>query len=460
VLRSDRGLENLGRMADLADTPALVAVGDSGALGGRQFVVLGRVQLKHDLGGVWDEWYLGYGGGKWGWLAYAQGNFYVTEALQPPPAVPRMNELQLESPVVLAGAVFRVVERKAAELASAEGELPFAPHPGQVRRYADLLGPGNGFATLDWGEGQEVPEVFVGLQVSESQLSVTQRSERPRKDIGLSGLNCPSCGAPLKITAGNRVERIACQYCAAISESASQQVIARQSAARAALAIPLGSTGLLAGAQYTVIGYVLRSTDIDDETFTWTEYLLFSPGVGFRWLVNDEGIWRFVTPMNVADADLRDFPHAVRFEGKYFRQRNANVARVEYVLGEFYWKVSVGETVQVTDLEHGTELISREAMDNEVAWSHSRAIPWAVIARAFQLPDAPADTPWRASDNAQGDSSTINAVVGFVVMLVLLVLVGGVFFRFVAGGGGTAVVTAPGGIRGGGTTGGGWSGGK
>src|SRR5262245_34005375 len=78
VHRTDRGLENLGRMADLAATPSLIAIGDEGTLGGRPIRVFGRVQLDHGAG-PWDEYYVAFDHGQsWGWLAYAEGNWRVT----------------------------------------------------------------------------------------------------------------------------------------------------------------------------------------------------------------------------------------------------------------------------------------------------------------------------------------------------------------------------------------------
>lgn len=41
VLRTDRGLEECGRVAALAETPSRVSVGDHGTLAGRPFFVLG-----------------------------------------------------------------------------------------------------------------------------------------------------------------------------------------------------------------------------------------------------------------------------------------------------------------------------------------------------------------------------------------------------------------------------------
>lgn len=454
VRRGDRGLENLGKLADLANTPTTVAVGDGGSIAGESFVVLGRVQLQHDLGGVWDEWYLGYGGGRWGWLAYAQGNFYVTWSVQPPPPVPGIREMHLEAPVPFGQAgVFRVVELKQATIASAEGELPFAPKPGQNRLYADLVGPRNGFATIDWGEGNTPPEVFLGYQLPESQLTITQRAQRPKEQVDLEGVNCPGCGAPLAFAAGKRVERVACRYCGTLCDTVSQHIIARQDVSRASPLIALGSSGTLDGVVYTVVGFVARSTVIEGERFEWTEYLLFSAGVGFRWLVEDEGVWRFVSPLNVAEVDLTHFPNSVSCNGRTYTLRNQNTAQVDLVLGEFYWRVQIGETVDATDLQSGSDLISREAMQNEVAWSYAVAMPWSVIASAFNVQGTPPPVTASALSGSSGGCAPAT-VVGSIVLLVFFIIMLGVCTSMCDGGG------SSGGIRGSSVTGGGWSGGK
>src|SRR5215831_11847731 len=85
VFRTDRGLEDLGKVAAIANTPSLVGVGDEGTLGGRPFRIAGRVQLDHGAG-PWDEYYVAFdGGATWGWLAYAEGVWYVTSPLADPP---------------------------------------------------------------------------------------------------------------------------------------------------------------------------------------------------------------------------------------------------------------------------------------------------------------------------------------------------------------------------------------
>lgn len=485
VRRSDRGLENLGKIAAVADTPSIVAVGDSGSIGDQGFQVLGKVQLNHDMGGVWDEWYLGFSNGQWGWLAYAQGMFMVTWKVEPTPPVPPMNQLGVEYPVDFGQrGTFRVVELKQATIASAEGELPFTPKPGETRYYADLHGPNSGFGTIDWGQGTDPVEVFLGYQLLESQLRITQQVERPERQIDLEGLNCPGCGAPIKLNAGKRIERVACQYCGTISESASQQIIARQEAARAEPLIPLGSAGMLENQQYTVIGFVQKSTYIEGETFTWSEYLLFGPGLGFRWLVDDEGTWRFVSPVNAAEVDLSQFPSAVSHNGRSYQMRNQSTARTDYVLGEFYWKVQIGETTQNMDFASGSDVLSREFGSNEVHWSFAPVIPWASIAQAFNVQGSPGaagyaggyaggaafgaggggydydddDVGYQSSESGGGINTT--AIVLIVIVIFVLIFCG--MCVCVGGGssGGSYSGSSSPGVRGGPVYGGGWSSGK
>ena len=78
VARGDKGLEDHGKVADLVDTQSPLKVGAKGRFKGKPFRIVGRIQFQHSAGGMWDEWYAEMPGGKWGWLAEAQGRFYMT----------------------------------------------------------------------------------------------------------------------------------------------------------------------------------------------------------------------------------------------------------------------------------------------------------------------------------------------------------------------------------------------
>jgi hypothetical protein len=58
---------------------------------------------------------------------------------------------------------------------------------------------------------------------------------------------------------------------------------------------------------------------------------------------------------------------------------------VTYVLGEFFWRVQVGETARVEDYVSPPYLLSREASETEIVWSLGQYVTPEVIRAAFQL---------------------------------------------------------------------------
>jgi hypothetical protein len=420
VYRTDRGLEDLGKVAAIANVPSLIAVDDEGTLGGRPFRVAGRVQLDHGAG-PWDEFYVAFdGGADWGWLAYAEGAWYVTSLVTEQVALPSFDRLHLELDVPLGRAgTLRVAEVKTGRVVSVQGELPARMPPGFTRHYADLFGAGAAFATIDYGDRSAPPEVFVGLRFEERELRVIARGPRIVEKVKMGSIRCPNCGGELPNLSGERAERIGCRYCGAVSDIAAQKVIAAQQVARMESPIPIGSTGTLYGGSFTAIACVHRSTQAEGEWFSWVELLLFAEGMTFRWLVRDEASWLFVVPVNLAELDLRGLPGRVHFRGHRYSLRNSGVARVDHVLGEVYWKCEVGETVRASDFVLGTNVLSREESPGEVRWSHSTAVPWPVVAQAFGLPR---DRPGIAVAEPTADGPNLGHVAILVVFAVIILV--------------------------------------
>ena len=55
------------------DSESPLKLGLKGEFNGNRFELTGRAQLRHELGGFWDEWYATFSNGWVGWLAEAQG---------------------------------------------------------------------------------------------------------------------------------------------------------------------------------------------------------------------------------------------------------------------------------------------------------------------------------------------------------------------------------------------------
>jgi hypothetical protein len=65
------------------------------------------------------------------------------------------------------------------------------------------------------------------------------------------------------------------------------------------------------------------------------------------------------------------------------------MATTSFVLGEFPWRVKVGEQVLADDYVDPPRLLSSETTNDEVTWSQGEYIPGAEIWKAFNLPGAP-----------------------------------------------------------------------
>jgi hypothetical protein len=424
IARGDKALEDVGKVADLVDSQSPLRLGLQGNYRGKNYEIVGRVQYQHPAGGVWDEWYMAFGGDRWGWLAEAQGRFYVTfeVPLRGSIGVPAFDQLDAGQAYNLGKiGVLKVGERNEAVAASAEGEIPWQFKPRAPVRFADLYGPHAQFATLDYSDAE--PRIYVGAEVSISELGLPKSAfaeQKPPKEVKGLQLNCPKCGGALELHAPDATQRVACPYCASLLdvEQGNLRYLSTLRPSRIAPLIPLGTIGAFAGTSYTVIGFLVRSVTEEGVVYRWQEYLLYNPSVGFRWLVHSDDHWNFVTPVSPGEVDDR-FQRAY-YAGKSFRLFQTGLATVRHVLGEFYWKVEVGEEVQARDLIHPPEALSIETAQGEQNISLGIYVRPAEIEKAFGVTNL--RRSWSIGMNQPGPAIGF-VTVTWIVFAILMILV-------------------------------------
>ncbi|MBX9623764.1 MAG: DUF4178 domain-containing protein [Gemmataceae bacterium] len=393
VARGDRSVEDLGKVAALVETGAALKVGLEGRYDGQKFRLTGRTQLKHPAGGVWDEWYAAFPNDRWGWLAEAQGRYYLTFEQSPRADRPMWTALLAPGRKVKlhgAPAKFTVAETGTATVAGAEGEIPYRLVPGSTYRYADLSGPDRAFATLDYGD--DPPTLYLGKEVTLGELGVAvavRQQTWELREVAGKRLGCPNCGGPLDLKAPDRTERVGCPYCGSLLDATQGdlQLLKANSKPPFELQIPLGTKGTFGADERTVIGALRRSVVADGTEYPWREYLLYHPRDGFEWLVESDGHWNRV--VGVPAGEVEDGKVLATFRGRTYRKFQEGTAVVRGVVGECYWKVAVGEEVETLDCIRPPEVLTREASatgaSREVNWSVGTYLRPAEVQKAFGL---------------------------------------------------------------------------
>lgn len=427
VVRTDRDLRSFGKVADLVPTAAFMTVGDIGTVEGEEFVVGGRQQLDHGRG-PWDEFFVEFTQSRrWAWVAKAQGKFYVTQDFPPASPLPSWEQMAPGTQGVLEGMTWTVAERGGSSLVSAEGELPFPARPGDTGRFVDLEGPNAAFATIDYGNGSAPPKFFVGRQVDPTRVALirTAVGPRPEEKVNLGGLKCPSCGGPMPIRTPETTERAACQYCHALVDVTRGNLALAEQLRQPKITplIPLGTEGTVRGEQVVCIGFMQRSTWSDGEAFNWREYLFHAPS-GYRWLMEDNGHFMWIKPVSNADVNVQGL--SARFGGRSHRLFSTAHASVEFVIGEFYWRVSVGDTADLADFIDPPYIISEERTDNEVNWSAGEYLPGKELWQGLALPGSPPKP--KGVGVAQPNPTRLGIASGVaLVLMVAFCLIGIVF---------------------------------
>ena len=408
IARTDRGLQDLGKVAEIAESESPLKLGLKGSFNGIGFELTGRAQLRHELGGYWDEWYATFSNGWVGWLAEAQGNFYLT-FYQPLPSgttIPSFDALQIgQSLTGISKSPFTVTEKGVATSVAADGEIPYQLTPNETSSYADFSGRDKAFGTIDYS--MDPPWVFIGQQVALADLGLesARPAEREARRVSTAAMGCPNCGGPLTLVAPDKAERVTCPNCDSLLDvnqgNLTYLKALKSTNADINFVLPIGAEGTLRNdVKFKIIGAVARSVDIGGETYYWHEYLLYNPSIGFRWLVHSDNHWNFVEPVNAAEVTENSNVLGARsatYNGKTFKIFQDANAMVRYVKGEFYWRVEQGETVRAADYVAPPLMLSQESTKNEVNWSLGTYMTNGEVEKAFGVSDLP--KPWSVAPN-------------------------------------------------------------
>ncbi len=235
----------------------------------------------------------------------------------------------------------------------------------------------------------------------------------------------------MQVRAPGRSVVVACPSCGVIldAEHPDATVIAAyEQRTKVKPLLPLGTRGKIKGDPYELVGFLVRETVITGETFRWSEYLLHNPALGYRWLTEYAGHW---TLTKTASGTPKVSDNTVTYLNATYRHFQSATAKVAYVIGEFPWRVSVGEKTKVEDYVDPPRILSYEKTESETTWSIGEYIDGRRVWEAFTLPGDPPATSGvgaaQPSPFAAHGRRVWLLLVAFVTAAVLLHLVFAVF---------------------------------
>jgi hypothetical protein len=189
--------------------------------------------------------------------------------------------------------------------------------------------------------------------------------------------------------------------------------------------IPIGSVGNLQGKSWQIVGFQHRmghEVGDEDESFGWSEYLLYNAKAGFQFLVDAEDGWSLVKPATGAPEVKTS--RLVTYQGSSFTQQYAYKAETNYVAGEFYWRVERGQTTYNEDYTSGKLVLSREqsagSSGKEVTWSIGSKIEASTVISAFKLKGQEAKFDRTDVAPVSFNGGTGMGIMGWIVVLVII----------------------------------------
>lgn len=233
-------------------------------------------------------------------------------------------------------------------------------------------------------------------------------------------LTCPSCGGTIALRAAGVSVNLICEHCGTTLDATDPDVkiIAQAASAMAQPEISLGARGVIDGTQWEVVGYLERS----DGEGLWSEYLLFNPYIGYAFLLDDGNRFSLGRLLDRLPGAGR---FGLNFEGDEYGKFGAAYGTwVKFVVGEFYWRVAVGEQVRVTDYVRPGRMLSCEENDGERTWTLLTMLDRGVAETAFgiQKRGRSSDTPAPHEPSPYRDSMIEALIIGIVSAMTLLLI--------------------------------------
>jgi ribosomal protein S27E len=405
IVREGDALSRIGKMSEVFDDYSPLQLFSQGKFNGVGFTVIGRLQYKY-RDGSWSEWLCALDDGSSASLSEDNGSFVWSKSASTQRVLPKPQQWVIGNLTAINGRSYSVASIQEVALSSAQGELPKLPPMGTSFTVVELRSSQGEVISIDYSI--EPPSLSSGVAVNLENLQLTglrdlsNKTGQGGKEVKGRHFNCPNCGSAVDVRLETS-KSITCGSCNSLidlSQGVGGELKHAMQDEPVKPLIPLGSMGNWQGKSWQIVGFQHRmgqEVGDEDESFGWSEYLLYNAKAGFMFLVDASDGWSLVKP--TTGAPEAQTSRQVKYQGSSFSQQYVYWANTNYVAGEFYWRVERGQKTYNEDYANGKLVLSREqsagkgegGAGQEVTWSIGSKLDAATVASAFKLQSRTAD---------------------------------------------------------------------
>jgi ribosomal protein S27E len=335
IVRDGDALSRIGKMSEVFDDYSPLQIFTQGKFNSVGFTVIGRLQYKY-RDGSWSEWLCALDDGSIASLSEDNGSFVWSKAASTQRVLPKPHQWVIGNLTAINGRSYSVASIQEVALMSAQGELPKLPPLGTSFMVVELRSASGEVISIDYSV--EPPSLSSGVAVNLEALQLTglrdvaNQTSQGGKEIKGRHFNCPNCGSAVsvKLEASKSITCSACNSLIDLSQGIGSELSHAIQDEPIKPLIPMGSIGTLQGKSWQIVGFQHRmgqevgddSDDDDyDESFGWSEYLLYNAKAGFQFLVDASDGWSLVKP--TTGAPEAQTSRQVKYQGSTYTQQYA-----------------------------------------------------------------------------------------------------------------------------------------
>lgn len=377
---------------------SIIKIGTKGKYNGEDFTVIGRCRIQLNNGFL-NFWYLQSPTNKplpyfiaEGMTGYAYVNFGKTKWQTSDTA-----GLQAGNTTVLPSFSegYLLLTKSECSYTHYDGELPEMPLHFDFDKVYELNATNKKmgyFITND----KMVAHSFKGDWVTLKDLNLQNlRVDVKQKQLMLSmaaplQMPCSECNKPITLYSHAQANYVVCPHCNSylqVKPYGFKKEDKITPNAEYTSAFEIGSTGVIDGVEYTVLGYTLKFSPNDSSH--WQEYYLFSPVTDFIFLSVYNGNWIKFTVAH--DYNLMNKAHStLTFRGLGYSLFNIFSARVVDAQGEFFHDVFKYKKIRTQEYINAPDMVSIEQVNDSYRWFAGLHLPRTKLKIAFANAKLPA----------------------------------------------------------------------